>query len=320
MHIRAGSPIPRFLQLKSQLEYLIVTGELAPGSRLPSIRTVANALSIGPATVVRAYSELVDSGLAVANGKVGFFVIGAGTDLSGPHGEFRERIGDLVRDAIRGGIALEQLVEIFMAQVAESKLALSDSEVVFLCKRAGGIDELTARLRAALADVGAAVSGVAVEEIAENATAWVPRCAAAARVVALMFDVKQARNLLEPYEIEVLPLLCVVRDDVRDRVIHLPPRTRVAVAASSVEFIDGMITAISHLNPNLDFVAGVASDRPDEVRRIAARVDCVVYGTLSREVVHAELPAAVEGIEFVYVPDESSVQRLRLLLREEALR
>lgn len=320
LHIRTGSPIPRFLQLKSQLEYLIVTGELAPGSRLPSIRAVARVLEIGPATVVRAYSELVESGLAVANGKVGFFVIGAGADLPGPHGEFRERIGELVRDAIRGGISLEQLVEIFMAQVAENRLALSDREVIFLCKRAGGIDELTVRLRAALADVGAAVTGVAVEDIAEDPKTWVPRCAAAVRVVALMFDVNQARSLLQPSGIEVLPLLCVVRNDVRDRIIHLPPGTRVAVVASSVEFIDGMITALSHLNPNLELVGGAASGHADEVRRIAASVDCVVYGTLSRDVVHAELPAAVEGIEFIYVPDESSIQRLRLLLREEALR
>jgi len=288
--------------------------------KLPSIRRVAGALGIGPATVVRAYSELVESGLAVANGGVGFFVIGTGAGVSGPHAESRQRIADLVQDSIRSGISLEQLVEIFMAQVAESRLSLVDREVVVLCKRAGGVEDLTVRLRSVLVDMGVRVAGVAVEDVAANPKTWLPRCAAAARVVALMFDVKQARSLLDPVGIEVLPLLCVARDDVRDRVIHLPPATQVAVVASSVEFIDGMITAISHLNPNLEIVGGFASDRVDEFRRVVTGVDCVVYGTLSRVTVQAELPAAVEGIEFIYVPDDSSVQRLRLLLREEALR
>lgn len=256
----------------------------------------------------------------MANGGVGFFVIGSGADGGGPHGAFRARISELVQDAIRSGISLEQLVEIFMAQVAESRLALAGRDVVLLCKREGGIEAVTANLRSALADVGVGVIGVAVEDVAAHPEEWVPRCAAAARVVALMFDVKQARGLLEPANVEVLPLLCVVREDVRDRVIHLPPGTRIGVVASSVGFIDGMITAISHLNPNVEIAGGVASNRPVGVGKLARSVDCVVYGTLSRSVVQAELPPAVEGIEFVYVPDESSVQRLRLLLREEALR
>jgi hypothetical protein len=65
---------------------------------------------------------------------------------------------------------------------------------------------------------------------------------------------------------------------------------------------------------------GFARVRAVEFRRVVKGVECVVYGTLSRVAVQAELPAAVEGIEFIYVPDDSSVQRLRLLLREEALR
>lgn len=297
-----------------------MTGELPPGAKLPSIRVVAKNLGIGPATVVRAYSELVESGLAVANGGVGFFVIGSGGDGASAHGEFRSRVAELVHEGLRSGIPLEQLVEIFMAQVAESRLALAGRDVVLLCKRDGDIDGVTANLRAALADIGVSVTGVALEDAAAHPDEWLPRCVAASRVVALMFDVSQARSLLESAGVEVLPLLCVVRPDVRDRVIHLPPETRIGVVASSEAFIDGMITAISHLNPNVEIVGGAASNRPAAVRRLAARVDCVVYGTLSRGVVHAQLPDAVQGIEFVYVPDDSSVGRLRTLLGEKAVR
>ena len=320
LHVRASSPIPIFLQLKSQLEYMIVTGQLAPGVRLPSIRSVARKVGVGPATVVRAYGRLVESGLAVANGGVGFFVIGADAEDAGPHGQCRGRIAELLRDALRSGLALEQVVEIFMAQVADTRLSLHDSEVVLLCKRAGGIEELTARLRASIADMGVNVSGIAIEDVANDGYEGVARCRAAARVVALLFDISQARSLLEPEGIEVMPMLCVVRDDVRDRIVHLPPGTRIAVVASSEEFVDGMITAISHLNSNLIVSETAASNDREALMRILPAVDCVIYGTLSRGAVQAELPASTEGIEFVYAPDVSSVQRLRMILREESLR
>lgn len=320
LHIRSPSPIPRFLQLKSQLEYLIVTGALPPGAKLPSIREVARMLGVGPATVVRAYGELVEAGIAVSNGGVGFFVIGADSGQQGPHGAFRERVAALVRDATESGISLEQLVEIFMAQVADTRMRLAHRAVIVLSKRDGGIEELAMRLRHALADMGVEVVGRAIEDLAEAPGEHLDELRRAAAVVSLLFDVKQARELLGPHGIEVMPMLSVVRDDVRERVVHLPAETRTGVVASSAQFIDGMITAISHLNPNLTLVRSAELGGRRSLKRLFDCVDCVIYGTLTRSVVNAQLPASVEGIEFVYIPDDSSVQRLRLRLHEDALR
>jgi DNA-binding transcriptional regulator YhcF (GntR family) len=75
-HLFRDSPVPAFLQLKSQIEYLIVTGGLPSGSKLPSIRSVARVLGLGPATVVRAYRELEQAGLVSATEGVGYFAIG----------------------------------------------------------------------------------------------------------------------------------------------------------------------------------------------------------------------------------------------------
>src|SRR5687767_13474521 len=52
------SATPVYLQLADQLKYLIATGELVAGSRLPSARHLADNVSINRNTVLNAYAIL----------------------------------------------------------------------------------------------------------------------------------------------------------------------------------------------------------------------------------------------------------------------
>lgn len=67
-------PVPIYLQIKSQISYLITSGQLTTGARLPPVRTVATALRINPGTVAQAYRELQHEGLIDAAVGRGTFV------------------------------------------------------------------------------------------------------------------------------------------------------------------------------------------------------------------------------------------------------
>jgi DNA-binding transcriptional regulator YhcF (GntR family) len=54
----ATSPIPLYLQIAAQLKYLIATGELGPGTRLPSARHLALDLKVNRNTVLQTYASL----------------------------------------------------------------------------------------------------------------------------------------------------------------------------------------------------------------------------------------------------------------------
>ncbi len=74
-----GKPI--YEQIASQIKTAIITGELAEGSALPSIRVLANDLRISVITTKRAYAELEAQGLIeTAQGK-GSFVAGGNKEL-----------------------------------------------------------------------------------------------------------------------------------------------------------------------------------------------------------------------------------------------
>ena len=58
IHLDYRDSRPIYEQVKDGLRRLMVTGVLAPGDKLPSVRAMASQLSINPNTIQRAYAEL----------------------------------------------------------------------------------------------------------------------------------------------------------------------------------------------------------------------------------------------------------------------
>ena len=65
---------PIWQQLTEQIRRRIVTGEYAPGGRLPSVRELAAEAGVNPNTMQRAMAELEQEGLLVGGGTLGKFV------------------------------------------------------------------------------------------------------------------------------------------------------------------------------------------------------------------------------------------------------
>lgn len=66
--------LPIYTQLVTQLQQRIVTGHLAPGDRLPSVRDLAAEAGVNPNTMQRALAELERQGLVYSQRTAGRFV------------------------------------------------------------------------------------------------------------------------------------------------------------------------------------------------------------------------------------------------------
>lgn len=76
-----SSASPIYEQIAQQIKDAILTGELAEGTLLPSIRALANDLRISVITTKRAYAELEEAGfVSTVQGK-GTFVSGGNLEL-----------------------------------------------------------------------------------------------------------------------------------------------------------------------------------------------------------------------------------------------
>lgn len=67
-------------QIRVQVTARVEAGELAPGTRMPTVRALAEELGIAANTVARAYRELEADGVLDTRGRAGTFVAGHGVD------------------------------------------------------------------------------------------------------------------------------------------------------------------------------------------------------------------------------------------------
>jgi len=63
-----------FDQLRSQIARRAASGDIPPGTKLPTVRGLATELGLAPNTVARAYRELEADGVVVTEGRRGTFV------------------------------------------------------------------------------------------------------------------------------------------------------------------------------------------------------------------------------------------------------
>ena len=72
--MRFNNDKPIFMQIADLLTRQVISGELAPGSRLASARELATNLEVNPNTAVRALQLLAESGVARSERGTGYFV------------------------------------------------------------------------------------------------------------------------------------------------------------------------------------------------------------------------------------------------------
>jgi GntR family transcriptional regulator len=65
--LQPSSGVPIYLQLIQQVRRMVASGQLSPGTELPSVREVATEYTVNPTTISKAYSLLENEGLLQRN-------------------------------------------------------------------------------------------------------------------------------------------------------------------------------------------------------------------------------------------------------------
>jgi GntR family transcriptional regulator len=115
------SPIPLYVQIADRLRVAIATGEMSPGVALPSVRNLASAIRVNPATVVQAYRELEQAGVVESRQGAGTFVreLPESRRESDRRREALRLVRDLMQQAAALGVALEDLEHAWRTEFKE---------------------------------------------------------------------------------------------------------------------------------------------------------------------------------------------------------
>jgi DNA-binding transcriptional regulator YhcF (GntR family) len=104
-----GNP---YEQIRQQILAAIESGKLVPGTRLTSVRALAERLGVAVNTVARAYRELEQAGVVSTRGRNGTVVEAAGND-AGAH--LAAAAAAYVGEARRWGVNEKRAVEFVRA-------------------------------------------------------------------------------------------------------------------------------------------------------------------------------------------------------------
>lgn len=111
--ISNSSPLPIYTQIENRIKEMIMSGRLAEGDMLPSMRVLAKELHISIITTKRAYEELEKGGFIVTVAGKGCFVAAKNTRLVREN--YLRQVEDSLRQAVAGarlrGIGAEELKE-----------------------------------------------------------------------------------------------------------------------------------------------------------------------------------------------------------------
>ncbi len=96
---------PIYEQVRDGLRRLIVSGAVADGERLPSVRQMASKLAINPNTIQRAYNELEAEGwIASVPGKGSFAVHGGRAENDARRNELSVRLRETAAELRAMGV------------------------------------------------------------------------------------------------------------------------------------------------------------------------------------------------------------------------
>ncbi len=101
-----GAEAP-YEQVREQIRAQVQKGELAPGTKLPTVRRLAGDLGLATNTVARAYRELEALGVIETRGRAGSVVTGGGVDRAA-----REAAHDYVERVRALGLGRDEAAEL----------------------------------------------------------------------------------------------------------------------------------------------------------------------------------------------------------------
>ncbi len=108
---QCGQPI--YEQIGSQIKNMIISGQLAAGDPLPSMRFLAKELRISVITTKRAYEELERDGFIVSITGKGSFVADKNTELIKEQQlrTIESQMQEIIKSAMLCGLTLPDLID-----------------------------------------------------------------------------------------------------------------------------------------------------------------------------------------------------------------
>jgi DNA-binding transcriptional regulator YhcF (GntR family) len=287
--------VPLHDQLLAQLELRILTGALAPGQRLPSVRALARRLGLHANTVSSAYRDLEAAGHVELRRGAGVYVrAGAPAGLEDAHG-----LDEMIRLALSAAFRKGHSGAEIRAAVERWLRAAPPERVVVVDPRRETLELLTHEIRTTLA---VPTAGCTLEELAHD-----PGLAAGALLVALPYHAGKVARAAPGAPVETIRV--EASEENQQAVLALPAGASVLFVSGSPIVLQLAQGLVSGLRGDELLVHGRLLSRRAEWRRLAPAADLVIADSLACGVVREARPRRLRELRLVGEGDLARVRK-----------
>lgn len=112
IHLDFKDDVPIYMQIRNQIVMGIAEGKLAPGEKLPTIRTLAEQSGINMMTVNKAYQLLKQEGYIITDRRNGAMVRDSVDKKKGLPNRSKEGLRIIISEARLSGISKEDFLKL----------------------------------------------------------------------------------------------------------------------------------------------------------------------------------------------------------------
>jgi DNA-binding transcriptional regulator YhcF (GntR family) len=307
--LNSDSVIPLYVQLKSRLEYMIGTGTIPSGTRVPSVRELATQLGVAPSTVQQAYRELQQKGLLETQRGRGTFVpqIPSSTLLNNERSALvRQRVDELIAFSQEQGVSPDELRSMFEDRIAVRERGL---RIGFVGIR-DAMEKYATLIQESLANRRVSVAPLSLERLRADPAGASRLLTGYDLLVTLLFHYREVAELGAGSGSRVMPIITELGDECLERIALLPTDARIGLVCHRTS-LDNYLASIRLYRPAEQIILHGDPEQEDSMERLLEGATVILHTTVLTSLVHDYFPPDLPVIELKHVPKSDSLERVR---------
>lgn len=305
---------PLYKQLKNLLIEKIQTGEFTD-SRLPPVRQVASTYSISVNTVLRAYNELQKKGYISGNVGKGTFII---TDFQSLSNQNRKTLlKNLIKHALEEAASYDFSIEEFGKGVKEyitrQKDLFSQVKVVFIeCN----IEQSIYFSNHLELDPSIQTFPILMSELEENLKEVRKKVKRCDLILTSFYHIGDVRRYLGNLGIDIIGINLEPAVSTIVELAKVSPESKIGIVTTSSRFkniVKGILDEVG-----LTFKEVYETNTADEeiIRHLVVNCETVLVSPSQKDIVLKYVNAGTKVIEFIFTPDRTSINNIKVALLE----
>jgi GntR family transcriptional regulator len=314
MKIDRKADTPFYVQLQNILKNRIQNGDLREG-RIPPIRQLAQEYGVSINTALRAYEGLRREGLVEGTVGRGTFVITT-PDQQQKHNRqvlLRRVIEHTLEEALTLEYTIEEFSEAVKELVQEKRELMRHLTLSFIeCN----IEQLTYFTDHLELDPHIRRLPVLLDEVKGGNAETMEALAASDIIATSFYHVNEVRERLSSLGKPIVGISLEPEINTIIRIAKIPEGSTVGIVTTSEDFRAIIGQILTSLNLRFARILETTSRDDAAVRDVVGQCDALLVSPQRRQQVMEMARTGVEVIEFVFTPDRTSVNNLKVALME----